>query len=461
MTLAPSAATCGCSHANARFFAGLVVYRVSRKRLTVVNMANGVFHTGYNIEINLSRPDLGHPDRPGLLEEINQPISERSRTLLQCLTDRAGGRCQCTLADKSPWMFVRRQRREGQVVLVAAHLPLTHVATPAETERRKAMNERIARAAAAHGLTVSTNVRSADGLMIGQVLVSGAEAQVGWTAQYSPISESTVYRRTAHARQNTVTALWVTPDAASPVIDRAPWARVDDVPWQRIASRLPMLIRGGVRHLQIWKCTPRSERPCPNTGQACGSWHCGWFLPALCIPQERATSLDELIVTSADGEHQIVRTRDPASQRSISHLWALASDVQRWQELTGLPSGNEETDPPVEEEPLTFTGEDIDRSCRYGDERPHKDAARPRRDRSSATGILTLDTEPTRPQPAPNRPVQLRLSPNERRVVAAQLRCAPWDVGPCMLCASPINRYSSTKGALTCTNCRSRGYSRP
>ena len=66
-------------------------------------MANGVFHTEYGIEINLSRADLGHPDRPGLLKEITQPVSERSRTLLQCLTDRAGGNCRCALADKTPY----------------------------------------------------------------------------------------------------------------------------------------------------------------------------------------------------------------------------------------------------------------------------------------------------------------------------------------------------------------------
>ncbi|MFA3843025.1 hypothetical protein [Streptomyces aureus] len=46
-----------------------------------------------------------------------------------------------------------------------------------------------------------------------------------------------------------------------------------------------------------------------------------WFLPALCIPRERATALDELIVTSADAEHLPLRSRnrqDPDC--SISYL---------------------------------------------------------------------------------------------------------------------------------------------
>ncbi|MFG2754933.1 hypothetical protein [Streptomyces wuyuanensis] len=78
-------------------------------------MANGVFHTKYGIKINLTREDLGHPDRAGLMEEIVQPVGQRER--LQCLTDQAGGQCRCALADKTPWMFIRRQRRGGQLVL--------------------------------------------------------------------------------------------------------------------------------------------------------------------------------------------------------------------------------------------------------------------------------------------------------------------------------------------------------
>ncbi|MFE9558253.1 hypothetical protein ACFYMW_09390 [Streptomyces sp. NPDC006692] len=296
-----------------------------------------------------------------------------------------------------------------------------------------------------------TNVRTLEGALVSDVLVSGQGGKVGWKAQYSPISESAVYRRTAQAREQTITPLWVTPDVTSALIDRAPWVRVDDMPSREITSRLSMLIRGGVRHLQIWKCTPVSERPCPQNGQACDQWHCGWFLPGLCIPQERATSLDELIVTSADGEHQIVRTRAPDNARRISHLWALASDVERWHELIGSPSPA--PDEPGDEEPLTFTNEDIDPVCRYGDERPHRDRRRPLRDMSAATGVHTLTTEPELTYRTPSRPVQLRLSARARQVVAAELGCRVWEVGPCMLCAEPIHRYGRG-GYLACRNCR-------
>lgn len=48
-------------------------------------MANGVYHTGYGIEINLTREDLVNPGYDGLLEEITRPVGERPRQLLQCL----------------------------------------------------------------------------------------------------------------------------------------------------------------------------------------------------------------------------------------------------------------------------------------------------------------------------------------------------------------------------------------
>ncbi|SCK09503.1 hypothetical protein [Streptomyces sp. WMMB 322] len=415
-------------------------------------MAKGVFHTGYEIEINLTRQDLGHPDRPDLLLEITQPVDQRPRDLLQCLKDREGqGRCQCALADKTPWMFIRRQRVGGKVVWTAAHLPITHTATPVESEKHKAMKERIARIASVHGLDVQTEARSADGRVVTDVLVTGAGASVGWEAQYSPISAGTVWRRSARARENQIRPLWVTADDSSAVIDRAPWARVDNVPWQRIASPLAMIIRGGVRHLQIWKCTPASERPCPRTGQACGKWHYGWFVPALCLPQERATSLDELIVTSADGEHAALRVRDSEDPKRISHLWALKSDAHRWYELHGKANTVSEADLDDEEQ-VTYTDEELDTSCRYGERGFYTSSPRPRRGTSAVTGLYTLDAAPDRLR-LPSRPVQLRLSEQQRRTIAAELRCPPWEVGPCSLCAQPIHRYGPNS-PLVCNACR-------
>lgn len=418
-------------------------------------MANGVFHTGYGITVELSKGDLGQPDRHGLLEEILTPVGQRERTLLQCLTDHRGGNCQCALADKSPWMFIRRQRLGSKIVLVAAHLPVTHVATPEESDKRKAMKERIARAASRHGLEADVGIRMAGGRAVTDVLVTGPGGQkVGWQAQYSPVSPTTVRRKSAAAREGGVTPAWVTSDEGAAVIDRAPWARVDDVPWQDIASRLALVIRGGVRHLQVWKCVPAAVRACPETGSSCGRFHSGWFPPALCLPQERATSLDELVVTSADGEHVAMRTRRVHDARHTAHLWAPAADVATWQQITGEAGDRlEDSGDNDPDEPISFTEQELDSSCRYGEPGNITPGHRPRRDSTAAAGLHTFDHAPATLYRAPRQPVRLRLTPNERKAVSRELRCPPWEIGPCMSCGTPIHRYGPHSG-LTCTPCR-------
>ncbi|MFE0438857.1 hypothetical protein ACFW2K_28290 [Streptomyces nigra] len=246
--------------------------------------------------------------------------------------------------------------------------------------------------------------------------------------------------------------MWVTADVTSDLIDRAPWARVDDVPWQRITSPLAMIIRGGVRHLQIWKCTTASELPCPETAEGCDRWHSGWFLPALCIPQERATALDELIVTSADGEHLAVHSRNWQDPRRTFYVWALARDVLRWREITG-ESGLAPESRPAEDEPVTYTEQVLDSSCRYGEERPHTSDPRPQRELASVAGLHTFDHPPDHTLLEPTRPIALRLPPRERLTIAAELSCPPWEIGPCMLCATPIHRYGP-RSPKVCSNCR-------
>lgn len=416
-------------------------------------MANGVFHTGYGVIVELSKSDLGQPHRPGLMEEVLTPVGQRERTLLQCLRDRQGGECQCALADKTPWMFIRRQRLGDKVVLVAAHLPVTHVATPAESDKRKAMKERIARAASRHGLDAQTEAKGADGRPVTDVLVTGPGGRrIGWQAQYSPVSATTVRRRSTAAREGGITPLWVTGDERAALIDRAPWARVDDVPWQDIASRLTLLVRGGVRHLQVWKCTDAAERACPETGGACGRFHSGWFPPALCLPQERATALDELVVTSADGEHVPVRTRNRHDARHAAYLWAPAADVEKWHAIVGEQNGTD-TDDPDPDEPISFTEQELDSSCRYGEPGQPVPGRRPRRDTAAATGLHTFDEAPASLYRAPRNPVQLRLTPGERGAIARQLHCPPWEIGPCIQCATPIHRYGHNTG-MTCPTCR-------
>jgi hypothetical protein len=133
-------------------------------------------------------------------------------------------------------------------------------------------------------------------------------------------------------------------------------------------------------------------------------------------------------------------------------VWALARDVRRWREITG-ESGLVPESPPAEIEAVTYTEQVLDSSCRYGEEGPHSSGSRPQRELASATGLHTFDDAPDHTLLEPTRPIALRLSSRERLVIAAELRCPPWEIGPCMLCAAHLHRYGP-RSPKVCSGCR-------
>ncbi|MFJ6621983.1 hypothetical protein ACIQOW_30940 [Kitasatospora sp. NPDC091335] len=416
-------------------------------------MANGVFHTVYGIEIDLTLPDLGDPDRPGLLEEITTPIERRERELLECLDHRSGS-CRAEEHGRSPWMTIRRRTAGGRTGWVAAHLPVRHTPTPEESAKHEAMKERIARVAERHGLRAEVEARATDGRVRTDVLVTGDHGRrIGWEAQYAPISADTVRRRSRAAAEQGIVPLWVTDTDRSPVIGRAPWARVDGFGWKEIASPLAMMVRAGVRHLQQWKCLPSSERTCPDNGGSCGRFHAGWFLPALCLPAEPPTEVDRLVVASADGEFVPMRIPGRRDPRAVSRMWVPAADRDRWHDMFG-PTGDENPPPgPVAGGACTRRGPDA--SCRYGEETLTFDDHRPRRGNPAGTGLRTFDEVPARLFRVPPQGRGLDVTAAQRGTAALAHGCEPWQIGPCARCGSPIHRYGG-RGVHACAACRAR-----
>ena len=417
-------------------------------------MTNGVFHAGYGIEINLSMPDLGHPDRPSLLEEITQPIAQRDRNLLECLEHRDGGVCRSELVEKSPWMTIRTFRRGSRLILSAAHLPVTHKATPEESAKHKAMKHRIARAAVRANLSAEIEVRSPTGNRVTDVLVTGPGGRrIGWEAQYSPISSETVRRRSRNAADDGIVPLWLTAADTAALIDRAPWARVDDVPWQMIDSPYEMAIRAGVRHFQCWKCTVTSQRTCPYEKSAhCGEFHFAWSLPALCIPSKPVTAIDRLVVASAEGEFVAIRVPDQRDPHKSMRMWVSAADRDSWWDVVGPATSEADTDDTTNADELAFANEEIDRSCHYGEEVIRLNEPRPRKGGGSL--VYTFTDVPEFLQPVQAKP-RLRISDRERRLAALRFGCPVWEVGPCDLCSAPIRRYGANCG-IACRPCRTQ-----
>ncbi len=358
-------------------------------------MANAVWHTRYRIKIELSHADLGNPDRPGLIDEILVPIAERERDLLECIGRHEENHCPAEEAGRSPWMTIRQRTVNGVTTFVPAHLPLRIEPTAEESDKHKAMKERIARAAHEHGFAAEVEARAVDGRIRTDVLVTGPGGRVGWEAQYSPIAAATVRRRSTRAVAHGITPLWVTSDSRSALIERTPWVQVDDRPWEVIASRQSMLIRAGARYLQHWKCDGHNPRSCPDTGASfCGRFHAHWDLPALCIPQKPTPGVDDLVITSATGDWVPMRIPNPEDPQITSRMWVPAPDRALWREITAEPEPDiTEPEPPKEGE-LTFTHQPLDTRCRYGEDTHTFNDTRTRRATAAPAARHTWDAVP-------------------------------------------------------------------
>lgn len=417
-------------------------------------MANGVWHTGYGIEINLSLPDLGHPGRPGLLKEITASVADRDPQLLECLAHHEGKECQSERGGKSPWMFIRRGRVGGRRPLVASHLPVTHKATPAESAQHKATKERVVETARRFGLEADSEVPVSSRRTVSDAVVTGPGGlRIGWEIQYHHLSPSTVHRRPTIAVDHGITPLWVAKDRTASLIDRAPWARVDDMPWKDIAGDKEMVIRGGYRHLEVWKCVPSSDRHClQESGGHCGAIHADWFVPALCVPVKDPVRMEDLVLRSATGDSVPVyvpnRGVDRGNGRAGRHMWVSAEDRALWDELVGERSLPPASPAEEQDDVITFAEQEIDRTCRAGEEGWHVSDARPFRDLDQPTGGVTL---PAMPSPRPRD--ALRITPVERIAASAALRCQPWELGRCAGCDQLMVRYRRNS-AMYCTVCR-------
>ncbi|WTX00965.1 hypothetical protein OG216_46930 (plasmid) [Streptomycetaceae bacterium NBC_01309] len=394
--------------------------------------------------------DLGHPEIAGLLDEVTASVSERTRHMLECIAFRLEGECRAEQGGKSRWMFIRRAPAGSGKRWVAAHLPVTHRGTAEEGDQHRATKERIAKAAAAEGLDVETEARSCDGSSVHDALVVGPGGiRIGWEVQYSPISAATVRKRSSKAVANGTTPSWVTHNAASEVIHRAPWARIDDMSWRDIADGRELLVRSGMQHLQIWPCTPSSDRECPDGRGPCRRWHHGWFPPAQCIPEKRHTRLDDLVVSTAYGEH--VPLFIPRPRRSGYHLWVAPKELELWRGLQDENPPGPGQDDAGEDNDAVYTDHadgDLEPECRWGEVGFVRNTPRPVRDPAHSA----RPSNRLAPSVADD-PSVVRFDERQRKAVAVLLDCPPWEVGPCAGCSNPVHRYGRNTG-MYCAPCR-------
>jgi hypothetical protein len=188
-----------------------------------------------------------------------------------------------------------------------------------ESNEHKALKERIARAATSGGFPATIEDRAPDGRRRTDVLIHGSGVLLGCEPQLSPISVSTVRRRSGIAEADGITPLWTTNSRTASVIDQAPWARIDRMEWrQYLKPRYELPVRGGIRALTSVRCTPGASCNDRRLGQACTGWN-HQFEP------HGLRRFDDLIVRAASTDLKPVKQQ--MSRGRAYWFWAPAADV--------------------------------------------------------------------------------------------------------------------------------------
>lgn len=173
-------------------------------------VTQSVYHTGYEIALNLSRDDLGHPSRPGLWEEIYRHYQPGVLLCMEC-RERDPGCPQ--------YMYVKIAR--GRRFACHINTGIRH-ASENESPRHKALKERVAAAAEQAGYQAMLEDRGPGGLRITDVLIRGAGGiLVGCEVQISYITPDAVLSRSDLARQDGIVPMWTVDDVKAAPIDRA------------------------------------------------------------------------------------------------------------------------------------------------------------------------------------------------------------------------------------------------
>jgi hypothetical protein len=311
-----------------------------------MDVATGVYLVELGIALNLTEPDLGHPSMQDLWDRLH---GNTRKGQLQCLE------CRERKPDCPEWMYlrVRRGRRE------AVHLnPTIGEHDSAESDEHKALKERIARAAVNGGFEAMIEDRAQHGRRRTDVLVRGRGIELGFEAQLAPISSSSVRRRSNIAVADGITPVWTTTDRRANVIDRAPWARIDRVPWHAYLSDTQLPVRGGVRGLVIEQCS-RLGLVCPDkkARRKCSGWHGRWE------PRE-LRSFDDLVVRAASREY--LSLKQQLSKQRAYWFWAPATDVAKL-----VPIETDSASPRISDggtATVASTPRPLDRVCHYNEE---------------------------------------------------------------------------------------------
>lgn len=379
-------------------------------------MTQSIYHTQFGIEVNLSEPDLGHPELPDLwdlMRSDRRPVPERG---LQCMECRAA-RPHCP-----EWMYL--VERDGTRFASHFNPEIADHPTSNESDEHKAYKERVATTAERAGFNAELEDRAADGKRRTDVLVRGADGRsIGWEIQLSYATLASVRKRSRIARQDGITPLWASPDDTREFINRVPWALLPDATFREIKNGKGLLIRGGIRALEFYRCSFQdpigAQYDCPVKGHSrCGQLH-GMWKPA------QRMELDDLVRATGAGEYVPIIV---PGRRITNRWWVPAEDYRRYADsVGGVPTEDDVArakPQAVEQRPRPF-----DPTCHYGEDSGIRSPRAVGQD--SPDAVITSAT--IRPK-VPTAPAISRPTPGSCGALANR-------GDPTVLCGEPAHLY--------------------
>lgn len=271
-----------------------------------------------NLRINLSRPDLGHPLKPRLWDEIHYGNTRNGE--LVCGSGHPMSVRQ--LASGARWAY---------------HLIKSDAESHGVSDKHKAMAEWLCENAGRHGLQAEIERSSANRSFRSDVLIHGSGGiRVGGEIQYSPAGHSELTPRSGMSRTNRmlregVTPLWVAPDSnAANIRDRLPSAVFNDLPLELLRPEHQIPIISGPAKCDL---TEHSTSPgeCPRRrGGRCTGWHARL--------RGFGYDLGDMVLKVATGELVIVRrpARTISGTRTTALYYVAPSDRDSFLENGGV-----------------------------------------------------------------------------------------------------------------------------
>lgn len=311
-------------------------------------MSHTVYHTGYRMLLNLSEEHLGHPELPGLWEQM---FRHYVPGLLVCPASVDHG---------SPCpggMYV--QDRDGKKTAVHYVKGVRHDFDNESPEHR-ALKERVARVAEGVGARVIVEDRAKHGKRQTDVLVEHPTGvRIAWEIQRSYASTESVLRRSKIARADGLTPMWTTDSSEAKWVERTPWSQIAPASWHVIQAGTSLLLRGGVRLLRPEKCSRRflsGGGACPVLGRGyCDGYHAEWDSPAV---RDIRLDLDQLVEGVATGQY--VPLAVPRKRGGENWFWVTQPDAARYQQLQNPPPT-----PARREDERPAEPKDLDLNCHY------------------------------------------------------------------------------------------------